>query len=524
MKRFLSLIITLTLVFMMFALAAPKVAAEVPANDCTTDYTVVLHYHRWDDDYTDMDFWSWGTGSLGSGNPQIVGEDDFGAVAYMCIDDDGVTDDPDNNPDDADDSAGLIPRLNDWSYKDGIDTNGDGTDDKSIPLRDEDGELVGFDENGIKHVYVLQGSADVYVAETDMPFFQQEDMGTLVVIYYDPVESYDGWNMWNWGTGTNGVDENEDPIAATPNPNEFQWNLGIDQQDNPEKFKVAVFNIAADADDTIGFIVRTDAWDKQWGEDLFIDVADIKGSGTQFTFYIGGNNVFYDNFVDFEAVVNFFEITSAKALDPNSIEVVFNKDVVTKVDDVITFDPTSIVLTDKDDTEIDIESISFDSTAEANDTFTLILDDELVGANSPFTVTYTVGEDVYTKEFSVDVTPPVITIIGSQSVDLELGDLYSLPTYSASDMVGDESVAVYNVKVKADNGTVDTRYAGIYEVVIIAEDNFGNTAEKVITVTVKDPCDETAHLDANNFNAELIALLIGIPLAIGAMITLRRGY
>ena len=150
---------------------------------------------------------------------------------------------------------------------------------------------------------------------------------------------------------------------------------------------------------------------------------------------------------------------------------------------------------------------------------------------SPYTITYTVGEGedelVYTKEFSVDSLAPVITVIGSKNVTLELGDLYSLPTYSASDKVtaeDTESSVIYNVKVKDGHGTVDTRNAGIYEIVIVAVDKFGNETEETITVTVEDPCDDQAHLEANNFNTELIALLIGIPLALGAMITLRRGY
>ena len=81
-----------------------------------------------------------------------------------------------------------------------------------------------------------------------------------------------------------------------------------------------------------------------------------------------------------------------------------------------------------------------------------------------------------------------------------------------------------NVKVKTGQGTVDTRFAGIYEVVIVATDKFGNETEEMITVTVTDPCDDQAHLEASNFNTELIALLVGIPLAFGAIITLRRGY
>lgn len=505
MKKFLSLLITLTLVVAFFAMGQVSVNAEVPANDCTTDYTVVIHYHRWDDDYTNMDFWAWGTGTNGSGNPQIVGYDDFGAVAYLCVDTD------------ADGQAGLIPRLNDWSYKDGTDVDGNGGDDKHIPLRedvtDNTSAFAGFDENGVKHVYVLQGSAEVYEVDPTMPYFQKDGFGTLVVIYYETTEMYDGWNMWTWGTGTGG---SEAPV-------EFQYDLGIDQGPETGKFKVAVFNIAADADDSIGFIVRTDAWEKQWADDLFIDVTGIKGSGTQFTFYIGGAPNFYDNFTDFEAAVNFFEIDSARALDPNAIEVVFNKDVITSIDDEIVFNPNTFMVKDVNGQEVEISQVSFNSTTDTNTIFTLITEEALSGDNSPYKVYYLPGgSDIFTKQFDVDAEAPTITIIGSTDVTLELGDTYALPTYSASDMVGEESVEIYNVMVKEGHGTVDTRFAGIYEVVITAYDKFGNVAEETITVTVTDPCDETAHLEASNGLTDLIGLLVGIPLVFGAFVALKK--
>ena len=53
MKKILSLVLTLTLVFAFIALGQAQVSAEVPANDCETDKTVIIHYKRWDDDYTD---------------------------------------------------------------------------------------------------------------------------------------------------------------------------------------------------------------------------------------------------------------------------------------------------------------------------------------------------------------------------------------------------------------------------------------------------------------------------------------
>ena len=51
---------------------------------------------------------------------------------------------------------------------------------------------------------------------------------------------------------------------------------------------------------------------------------------------------------------------------------------------------------------------------------------------------------------------------------------YSLPNYFATDAVEGGTVDIYNVRVKDGMGTVDTRNAGIYEVVIIASDKFGN--------------------------------------------------
>ncbi|MCF7927286.1 MAG: hypothetical protein K9L74_06930 [Candidatus Izimaplasma sp.] len=470
---------------------------------------------RWDNDYTDMDFWSWGTGTNGSENPQIVGEDDFGSVAYLCVDDD------------AEAEAGLIPRLNDWSYKDGVDLDEDGGgDDKAVPLRDENGDFIGFDENGIKHVYILQGQEDVYTVDESMPYFQKEGFGTLVVVYYDPAESYDGWNIWNWGTGTDGTAAG-DAFGGSGVP--FQYDLGVDQGQDAGKFKVAVFNVAADAEDEMGFIVRTDSWEKKYADDLFIDISGIKGSGTQFTFYIAGEGEFYNNFADFENVVNFFEISSARALDPTSIEVVFNKEVVTMVDDVDVFDETTFTVTDKDGNTVPVDFVAYDSTTEANTIFTVNIEESLSGDMSPYTVTYSPEEgEFYAKEFTVDSIAPTITIIGSTNVELELGDSYSLPTYTASDISTDdpeeEPVQIYSVKVKDGYGTVDTRNTGVYEVVITAEDTFGNVSEETITVTVIDPCADFDNTDANNgFGLGIISLVVGLPLAFVGLATLRRG-
>jgi len=528
MKRILSLIITLTLVAAMFVLAAPTVAAETTST-CTTNKTVFVHYHRWDETYTNSTIWTWGYGTNGSGEGSgVVEVDGFGAVYQICVDDDAGLE------------LGLINKYSaawgDGTHdRDGVDTDENGTldgnhklitikDNNGTPDDDTDDVFVGFDDNGIKHVYVFEGSNQVNYADDANSLPYSDDVATIAVIYYDVTQSYEAWNIWTWGTGTLGTQLNENFYAGSGVP--LVSGLGIDNG-TVENFRVAFINVdPADMDGEIGFIMRTDAWEKKNldGENIMISTDGLTAGDFKTVFYIAGEGVVYDTFAAFEAQVNLFEISSVTALDRTSVEVVFNKDVITKEEDVNVFNETAFIVTDKDGNVVPFSQVSYNSTTDSNDTFTLILETELSGDMSPYLVHYIVVGYYLVKEFEVDNTPPVITIIGSQNVTLELGDTYSLPTYSSSDMIGEEAVVVYDVKVKDGHGTVDTRFAGIYEVVIVAEDAFGNSTEKTITVTVTDPCDETAHLDANNFNTELMALLIGIPLALGAMITLRRGY
>ena len=80
-----------------------------------------------------------------------------------------------------------------------------------------------------------------------------------------------------------------------------------------------------------------------------------------------------------------------------------------------------------------------------------------------------------------DTTPPVITLVGSENIDLDIGDAYSEPGYSASDNVdGDltESVIV-------SGDIVDTATQGVYTIRYNVSDSAGNVAqEKIRTVSV----------------------------------------
>lgn len=514
MKRILSLLLTLTLVVTFFALGQAEV--EAATSTCTTNQTVFVHYHRWDETYTDSTIHTWGYGTAGSGEGTgVVEEDGFGAVYQICVDDD------------SDAELGLILKYGaDWSGDDFTDRDGldldssGGKDNKSIVVKENDA-FVGFTD-GVKHVYVLEGSNEVFYGdEHSMPFDDGANMATVAFIYYDPAEDYDNWNLWTWGYGTNGT--KADPINGGDTGLLWQGALGVDGGE-VANFRVSFLNVdTADMGDELGFIVRTNSWEKKYPENITWSTANLAAGDFVPLFYIAGEATVRETFTDFEETVNFFEIASATALDPNSVEVVFNKDEVTKADDVIIFDDAAFTLVDKDDNPVTISQVSFNSTSDVNNTFTLITETALMGSGSPYEVSYTRGEDVFTKEIVVDSDAPTITILGPTETTLELGDTYSLPNYFATDDVDGESVDIYNVRVKEGHGTVDTRNAGIYPVVIEASDKFGNVAEATITVTVTDPCDDTAHLDANN-NVGFIALLVGLPVAFGAIVTLGRKY
>lgn len=517
MKKILSLILTLTLVVTFFALGSTSVAAEEPAA-CTTDKTVYVHYHRWDGEYADTTIWSWGYGTNGSGAGNgIYGTDEFGAIYQICVD-----------SADAGSELGLINKYtaawgDNWTDRDAVDTDGNGSKDgnhKNIMIKDDNGDFVGFDENGVKHVYVFEGSNQVIYEDDANSLPYSDTLATIAVIYYDPAESYEGWNIWTWSTGTLGS-QVDAPYGGSGIPLASQ--LGVDGG-TVENFRVAFIQVdPADMAENIGFIMRTDSWEKKFDGDINISTEGLVAGDFKTVFYIAGEGFLRDTFEDFDATVNFFEIESATALDPNSVSVVFNKEIVTKVDDVLTLDKSAFMLKDKAGNTIDIATLSYNSTTEVNDTFTLITEEALSGEGSPYKLYYMVGgSEFYTELIEVDNTAPVITLIGPASSTLELGDTYSLPNYIATDLVDGETVDIYNVRVKEGHGTVDTRNAGIYEVVIEASDKFGNVAETTITVTVTDPCDETAHLNASNVNQGFIALLIGLPLALGAAVSLKR--
>jgi hypothetical protein len=86
-----------------------------------------------------------------------------------------------------------------------------------------------------------------------------------------------------------------------------------------------------------------------------------------------------------------------------------------------------------------------------------------------------------------DTTPPVITLLGDNPLDLVVGDTYVEPGVTASDNVdGDLTSAI-----QVENG-VDLTQSGIYSIRYRVEDAAGNSAQATRTVLVSPATNPTS--------------------------------
>lgn len=511
MKRITKLTLIFLFAFTVFATLDTQ-AVFADEHEDPTDRKVIVHYKRWDDNYEDVDIWTWGGGSAGSADAVEPTEmSDFGMMFEFYVDDDAA------------DEMGFIPRVDGtWDHKGGLADEDGEIPDRFIQIK-EDGDFVGFNEDGVKHVFVYEGM-DELIYQDDMFGPMLEGTGTLSVVFYDPDEYLDieDWEIWTWGAGDGGFVANDDD-GGVP----LDTVLGVDgQYVGDAMFRVAHIPIGADADDEIGLLFRTlGSWMDQT-DDVSVDVTDIKGGGVKTVFFAADEA--YDSFEALEAFAMPAIIEHASALDPGSILVEFNKGITVMEDEVDIFDDAWFTVTDNNDNVIETDMITYTQGTSTVEEFMLSFPEgTLNAAAAPYTVTFQSDpDDEATKtEFVVEISDeaPTIRIVGSQTTTLELGDEYALPSFSATEVLDGESRPLYDVRVKEGHGYLSTREPGVYEIVIEAEDTFGNRTEETITVTVEDPCDPEAHLNTPTIPRVVYGAFSGLSiLAIGAFVIVRR--
>ena len=253
MKKFLNLV----LVFVM-SLALVGMGINAVQAAATEDVTITLHIHQYDGDYTNSGTGIWDGVTWNNWGDLVTSEDDFGGVivkTYTADEINAVGDSMEFKPTkdvNVDDSVNYLAPGNGQVFLD------------VTPLKN--GDVTSLE------IFFVEGASDFVPAA--------EGFGQIFFVYADPTVAanatvYDVWNMWTWNNGTlgsaDGVDFSLDLLENTGN-----YDVAM---------KLGVFNVAVDADQDSGFIVRTEDWAKQCGSDIMIDNTSVRGSGAMVYYY-----------------------------------------------------------------------------------------------------------------------------------------------------------------------------------------------------------------------------------------------
>ncbi len=250
---------------------------------------VIVHYHRFDENYQRRHLHTWGTGEF-EGSMPVTGVDKFGAYFVIDI---GET---------ADAEIGLIFK-NTGFWADGrggwIPEGGGHPADRSVKVRNARGEFTGFDDHGILRVFAMQGMNEV-VNQDPRWGPNREGFGTLSVVYFAPHQDYHNLQVRQRGTGT---------IHPTGTHAEdlhsFHGSIGVDGQFVTEPISQFIhFPIAQDADEQVLLGIRSPGHESGQNQVVEIDIADLRGAGHRVVFLIAGAEQVIDDYDVFREQVD----------------------------------------------------------------------------------------------------------------------------------------------------------------------------------------------------------------------------
>lgn len=459
---------------------------------------VVIHYYKLAGDYDGVGVWTWGNGNGGSENGIPATGFDASGWATVTLNVDKAT---------MGDTGWFIPfgrgfegaPLGSWpAWGDGAkDSADDGIDGQNVFY-----DRVAFkaSADNTLHVYFVQGQALSYlsreaaliaaglaVEDTANPGQINSNVFVLTYVYYDPTGSYEGWNIWTWGDGG---------LTVTPeNPVQFTGEVNIEYNGIIGKHKIAYIQITKGetiTDPKVGFILRTDSWQKKYPENIYFAVTnEFLAQGYGRLFYLAGESVLRSGDVKvFLEEAYAFKVSTAIASSQTQIQLTVNKDIKTVLVDeagvkTINFNKSWIVLKDKDGVVVPVADVLYDSTVNATKNFSLVLAEanKLVPAKAPYTVTFNYESQSADLQVAYDTVAPTFTLIDSATQRIQIGSTWALGIYSADDDVD----GVVTPFVTA-SGIVDTTKVGTYTVTLTVSDSLGNVGTQIITVEVYDPC------------------------------------
>lgn len=456
-KRLLALCTMALLVFFMFS-----ATAFAEANNTKK---VIIHYHRLDGVYDEVGVWTWGNGTNGSADGIAkTGVDAFGAVIEITV---GA---------DAEAKGNFIPLKKEMPQNSKTFPKSDAEAKDSFEKKD-----ISYDRSALLdgtvnelHLYFIEGNDTVFTNKEERSMYNKEGFGALTIIYYDPAsqtdsKAYDNWDFWTWNTGKDGTGAfDEAKAAGVP----FQWEYKLESK----VMKVGVVNVAADAQDTVGFIPKKGAWEAKGtfnDADMMLDVKDIKGSGHKVVFYTRGSETvgLPSNKPEFVP----YNVVEGTGIFADSLTAIFVEFTV-PVDAAV----NSFAISDAAGNAVTISSVE---ASDATKVKYIIKLDEANKLDKAKEYNLTYGDQAkLTTALELDKNAPVINYTKKKDYVLNKGDDFDISKFIRLSAIDDRAGNLTD-KMTVE-GKVNNKKAGTYTVTYSAVDNWGNVGSESFTFTV----------------------------------------
>ncbi len=495
-------------VFFMAAIALLLGFSVNAASDTTGD--LVIHYHNWDNDYTDLGSHAWG--DTAAPKETFDGTDDFGV--YF------------NYPDVAvGTSVGFIAvewanGAQNWDAK----HTGDVNLDDSVVIA-----------NKVVHVYVFENANNQYLVA-------DPDQYNMLLTYFDPSGAYEdtlGVHAWNGWSGYQMLDETSEdwtnaPIVASwGSPDPVFMTVGKASDGTEVKAAMLTTATAPTSDATPGLLIYAGAdGNKKTGDvnayPALGDTPTLGEAGVAYVVskgdaYTAGDNIFFNDPVSFftEAfsfrlvAFNAAENTGTYAANPNSIIVKTSATITNPyaeaeteeaqtaavatiegwftLTEVLTVNESGEALTYGD--EVTIDRVDFALSNTTLQDFVIVLSDTNALDNTKmYEIAFNLGEEGdANKEAAImvdmDTEAPVLEFTyptsftgadaASRVIEIELGSDWNqawFPRYAVNDnRDGDLSSFVF--VPAGDNSTLNTGELGDYTIMLQVSDKWGNVTQ-----------------------------------------------
>lgn len=436
--------------------------------------TVYVHYQKWDGDYSDVGFHTWGYGTIESATYPAMpsGTDSFGAYWEVPI------------ADNASDEIGMIV------LKSGM-ASGTQWDNKEYS-QDIFVSITSI-KNGTEdtiHVYYFQGGEDQI-------FIARQNRVNVLVVYYDASGVYEdnlGVHAWNGWVGA--YDTTWDGSSSWNTPSKV-FKDGLASLDG-KKGKVAMLYIDPESEAH-----------KEWGAGFLIyagdddskktgDIGDFKdlAAGTVVPIYVLGDDVFRgedaaSQFSNTAFTFGFvpYDIETSKgtfAYKPTMIFVRFMLNIPVELDEEAEETIESRFTLKQGEDVIPIDKINYNKSNPSASEFVIYLKDENALDNTKlYTLSYAYDTNEASIELDLDRDAPTLTITGDTEIEVTKGDMWDpalFPEYRAVD--NRDGTITRMVYVKPGEGSLDTGKVGQYLITLTVADEWGNEAQATFTINV----------------------------------------